>query len=217
MLGRSGWSARTLSFPDFASDCRGKAGLAVVQWEALSPDHEAKARELRSRSKRLSLILTCAESALSECWVVRMLEAGFDDYLHPGTEQRLALAKVNAHLRRHLPRLAPEIAELRAPGGGLMLDLKGRQVLAQDGPRKWKPLSPPLTPTEFSLLKAFLERPGTILERTCLLESLWREEAVSVQQSTIDKHVESIRRKLGPAGTRIQTVYGSGYVFREAP
>jgi two-component system phosphate regulon response regulator PhoB len=40
------------------------------------------------------------------------------------------------------------------------------------------------------------------------------EEAV-VLERTIDVHVKSLRRKLGPAGKLIETVRGLGYRFRE--
>jgi DNA-binding response OmpR family regulator len=38
-----------------------------------------------------------------------------------------------------------------------------------------------------------------------------------VRLGTVDKHIESLRKKLGPYGSMIRTVYGLGYALRESP
>jgi two-component system phosphate regulon response regulator PhoB len=42
-------------------------------------------------------------------------------------------------------------------------------------------------------------------------------ERASVLERTIDVHVKTLRRKLGPTGELIETVRGLGYRFRESP
>ena len=72
----------------------------------------------------------------------------------------------------------------------------------------------PVTPTEFRLLQALLERRGRTQSRKQLLERAWKLEAdVSerIQTRTVDMHVRRLRGKLGEVGAWIHTVRGFGY------
>ena len=69
--------------------------------------------------------------------------------------------------------------------------------------------------TEFNLLTLFLEQPGKVLERRFIMETVWKGEEPDIRPGTVDKHVESLRRKLGKHGAKLRTVYGVGYAFRE--
>lgn len=71
-----------------------------------------------------------------------------------------------------------------------------------------------LTPTEYRLLLALMERRGRTQSRKQLLEKAWDVEAdVSgrVQTRTVDMHIRRLRAKLGDVGAWIQTVRGFGY------
>ena len=71
-----------------------------------------------------------------------------------------------------------------------------------------------LTPTEFRLLQALMERRGRTQSRKQLLEKAWDvESGVSdrIQTRTVDMHVRRLRAKLGDFGEWIQTVRGFGY------
>ena len=46
------------------------------------------------------------------------------------------------------------------------------------------------------------------------MEEIWREKSGKTNVETIDKHVESLRHKLGACGRNIKTIYGTGYVYR---
>jgi len=71
-----------------------------------------------------------------------------------------------------------------------------------------------LTPTEFRLLRALIERRGRTQSRKQLLEKAWSVEsdvADRAQTRTVDMHVRRLRRKLGHVGVWIQTIRGFGY------
>ena len=71
-----------------------------------------------------------------------------------------------------------------------------------------------LTPTEFRLLRALIERHGRTQSRKQLLEKAWSVEsrvADRVQTRTVDMHVRRLRGKLGEVGGWIQTIRGFGY------
>ena len=72
-----------------------------------------------------------------------------------------------------------------------------------------------LTPTEFRLLALFLEQPNRVFDRRDIVEFVWQGEAGDIRPGTVDKHIESLRRKLGRLGSRVRTVYGVGYGYRE--
>jgi two-component system phosphate regulon response regulator PhoB len=91
--------------------------------------------------------------------------------------------------------------------GGLSLDATAHRV-SLDGEELT------LTPTEFRLLQALLERPGRTQSRRQLLERAWDVESrISdrIQTRTVDMHVRRLRAKLGPLGAWVETVRGFGY------
>ena len=74
-----------------------------------------------------------------------------------------------------------------------------------------------LTPTEFKLLRALVERKGRTQSRQQLLERAWSVEShISdrIQTRTVDMHVRRLRAKVGRVGDWIETVRGFGYRFR---
>jgi two-component system phosphate regulon response regulator PhoB len=73
-----------------------------------------------------------------------------------------------------------------------------------------------LTPTEFRLLECLLRQPGRAFTRPQLMDVAIGEGAI-VLERTIDVHIKTLRKKLGPATEYIETVRGVGYRFREAP
>ena len=137
------------------------------------------------------------------------LELGADDYLTKPFSPRELVLRVRAILRRSLE------APLASGGrvlqiGPLRMDLSSHHVTL-DGEEVQ------LTPTEFRLLRALVERGGRTQSRTQLLEKAWELEAdVSerLQTRTVDMHVRRLRAKLGPVGEWVETVRGFGYRFR---
>jgi two-component system phosphate regulon response regulator PhoB len=95
--------------------------------------------------------------------------------------------------------------------GSIEMDLGARRVRL-DGDEV------ELTPTEFRLLEALMQRPGRALSRIRLLELAWELDAGiarDIQTRTVDMHVRRLRTKLGPAADAIETVRGFGYRFRD--
>ena len=71
-----------------------------------------------------------------------------------------------------------------------------------------------LTPTEFRLLRALVERRGRTQSRKQLLERAWStgsDVADRTRTRTVDMHVRRLRVKLGDVGGWIQTIRGFGY------
>jgi DNA-binding response OmpR family regulator len=151
-------------------------------------------RELRERGSGLPVVVLTALDAIT--YRVAGLDAGADDYLVKPFELQELAARVRAVLRRKGGRANAVIVH-----DGLSLDPATHEVCL-DG------TSVPVSPREFALLHALLERPGQILSRAQLEDRLygWGEE---VESNVVEVHIHSLRRKLGTEC--IRNVRGVGY------
>ncbi len=135
------------------------------------------------------------------------LELGADDYLTKPFSPKELILRANAILRR--TALASE-GQRTISIGPLTLDLLAMSVFVDEEEII-------LTPTEFRLFQALMERPGHTQSRRQLLERAWNVEATvsgRIHTRTVDMHVRRLRGKLGPIGDWIETARGFGYRFR---
>lgn len=134
------------------------------------------------------------------------LELGADDYLTKPFSPRELVLRAQAILRR-VQEAGSSAGGRILKAGTIRLDPDSHRV-SLDGDE----LS--LTPTEFRLLQALMERRGRTQSRKQLLEKAWDvESGVSdrIQTRTVDMHVRRLRAKMGDVGEWIQTVRGFGY------
>ncbi|HEY2947155.1 MAG TPA: response regulator transcription factor [Micromonosporaceae bacterium] len=137
--------------------------------------------------------------------IVRLLQAGADDYMvKPFTAAHLD-ARITSVLRRagRTSRAAmPVVYEV----GGLRVDVDARAATLDGTPLE-------LTRKEFDLLAYLAARPGRVVSRRELLEEVWRQPAIGEDQ-TIDVHLYWLRRKLGESAAKpryLRTVRGVGF------
>jgi DNA-binding response OmpR family regulator len=139
-----------------------------------------------------------------EAEIIRLLNAGADDYVVKPFSGELLAARIAALLRRAGPGSAP--APVIAVGG-LVIDPARREALL-DGRRL------ELSRREFDLLAYLAARPGAVVSRRELLTEVWHQAYVDDQ--TIDVHVSWLRRKLGETAARpryLHTVRGVGVLL----
>lgn len=157
-----------------------QARTAVVDWS--SPAAAAETAKLRRSGCFVIAVCDLSPRAVREA-----LAAGADEVV-----SRAALAQALERRRR-----------------GIRTDIKAsselHEVLVREG-RRWKRLDG-LTPTELRLLELLLERPGAVLSRAQLANSLGTE--------SVDKHAQALRRKLGTFGRRLMTARRAGYCWRD--
>ena len=132
---------------------------------------------------------------------VRGLETGADDYVTKPFSPRELVARVGAVLRRVRPALAGEqltYADIEMDTVGHKVRRSGEVV--------------PLGPTEFRLLKHFLEHPGRVFSRERLLDAVWSHDP-DIDARTVDVHVRRLRQALNGGGRTdlIRTVRSAGY------
>ncbi|GHJ56289.1 DNA-binding response regulator [Nonomuraea sp. TT08I-71] len=162
-------------------------------------------RMLRAVSSVPVIVATARDD---EAEIVRMLDAGADDYLvKPFTAAQLD-ARARAVLRRSAgdPTTDPVLVV-----GGLRIDPRARQVTLDGAPVE-------LTPREFDLLHHLAGRPGQVVTKRELLTEVWRIPYGGADK-TVDVHLSWLRRKLGESAQDpryLHTVRGVG-VRLDAP
>jgi DNA-binding response OmpR family regulator len=136
---------------------------------------------------------------------VRGLRLGADDYVTKPFGAMELLARVDALLRRS--RLSPA-APVLDQFGEVQVNRAARTVK-----RRGEAIA--LTPKEFDLLIALMDRAGTVVPRADLLSVVWGYQQ-DVSTRTVDLHVSELRAKLEPNPARpvhIVTVRKTGYRF----
>jgi DNA-binding response OmpR family regulator len=150
--------------------------------------------------------LLCVNPKIDRLSSVELLDAGADDVVYNPFNARIFLARIGALLRRHTWTTPPESKPAhRLEAESISLDLLSRSVSLSGRPL-------PLSRLEFDLLAYFLQNSEIVKPKSDILKAVWGYPE-GVQTRTLDKHVESLRRKLDGLGDRIQTVHGVGYRF----
>ena len=165
-------------------------------------------RQLRTDSLMPVLMLTARGEDVDS---IVGLELGADDYLPKPCNPRVLVARIRAILRR-LPSATPQDEESAPPE---ILELDGLEI--QTGSRTvtlhGQPVS--MTSTEYSVLEVLLREAGHVVSKAELSERAMGRELVRYDRS-IDMHLSSLRKKLGPLADgeeRIKTVRGVGYQY----
>jgi DNA-binding response OmpR family regulator len=165
------------------------------------PDGEGHAllQDLRIEEAELPVLVLSARDALHER--LRSLDGGADDFLL----KPFALEELLSRLRA--------LARRRYGDGQGVLRLRGLELhpAAQRAQLDGQALA--LTPSEYRLLSALLQRADRVLTRRFLDEQVLADS--QSDSNILDVHIASLRRKLGEGW--IRTVRGVGYVMDRAP
>lgn len=172
----------------------GAFDVAVVDVMLPGLDGISLTRELRDRGSRMPILMLTARDTVDDR--VTGLRAGADDYLVKPFAFAELLARIEALHRRREPgdRLVHE---------GIVLDALARRVEVNG-------LRIDLTAKEFDLLECLMRNAGRVMTRVELKELVW-DFGFDAQTKVVDLYVHYLRRKLGDAGSAIQTVRGVGY------
>jgi len=176
----------------------------LLDWLLPDVDGLTVCRRLRERHLMPIIMVTARTEEVDR---VLGLEVGADDYLVKPFGLRELLARVRAMLRRvdlEGVRRAPT-ADGKVQSGTLTIDTNSRIATLDGAPMH-------LTRKEFELLTVLVSNPGRAFSREFLVEQIWSSDFEGYERA-IDTHITRLRRKLGPVGERIATVWGVGYRF----
>lgn len=162
-------------------------------------------RQIRLGSAIPVLMLTARGSEIDR---IVGLELGADDYLPKPFNPRELVARLRAIQRRSEAGVGLVAKPDLLLVGDVQLDLGARTLSCSDTPIV-------LTSLEFSVLEVLLRQAGTVLSREELSCRALGRQFISSDRS-IDIHVSSLRKKLGPGAggeERIKSVRGVGYLY----
>lgn len=163
-------------------------------------------RQLRAgnRTRGIAILMLTARS--EEIDEVVGFQMGADDYVTKPFKIKALIQRIKALLRR---KQAVEQTGDQLSSFGIEIDRTQHRVMVDNAEVR-------LTRTEFRLLWALLRQPGRAFSRHELMEAGMGDDTL-VLERTIDVHIKSLRQKLGRHASRIETVRGIGYRFRDTP
>jgi len=153
---------------------------------------------LRRSGNHIPVIITTARDAVSDR--IAGLNAGADDYLLKPFDLDELVARVRALLRRHAGTGSNQMVV-----GAIVLDPVRRFVT-----REGKPIE--LSLREFALLETLMRRPGAVVSRDKLEESVYGWD-MEIGSNAIGVHLHHLRKKIGAEA--IRNVRGVGYRMTE--
>ena len=178
-----------------------KPDVILLDWMIEGISGIEVCRRLRRRPQSANVPILMLTARGEEGDRIRGLETGADDYVTKPFSPKELVARVAAVMRRVRPALAGE----QLSYADLEMDVTRHRVR-----RNGEVVT--LGPTEFRLLKHFLEHPARVFSREQLLDSVWSHDP-DIDARTVDVHVRRLRQALNAGGEAdlIRTVRSSGY------
>ena len=175
--------------------------LCLFDWSLPDMEGVAVMESLKLKGKLPPVIFLTGHD--DEQDVMKVLNAGADDYIVKPSHKSVLLARITAVARRCYP--ANEVTNAQKIGQ-LDIDFKLRKIKVDGVEAK-------LTDKENELALYILANQGALLPRVHLLQVVWGS-AANVDTRTIDVHISHLRSKLGflpENGWRLSSIYQQGY------
>ena len=175
--------------------------LVILDWMLPNLSGIEICRQIRQHPdiKKTPIIMLTAKGEEAER--IRGLETGADDYVIKPFSPSELIARIKAVLRRTHPEKSSDLLEFQ----DITMNLEEHRVS-----RAGKNVH--LGPTEYRLLRVFLEKPGRVFSRDQLLDRVWGRD-IYVETRTVDVHIRRLRKALETPGTEnlIRTIRTAGY------
>jgi len=161
---------------------------------------------LRARPGLYSLPVFFVSGLRETALVVRAFQSGADDFVTIPFAPEEFLARIEARFKRL--NAQPPVHDLFWKAD-LRFSLGTQRVVCTDAEGEH---DLELTPNEFKILYLLARNEGQVLSRPMILSEVWGEN-LHVVERTVDKHVCSLRRKMGARSHYVASVPGTGYCF----
>ena len=160
-------------------------------------------RQMRRNAKMRDIPIIMLTARGEEGDRVRGLNSGADDYITKPFSPTELVARMRAVLRRASPGMADETLQF----ADVTMDLAAHRVR-----RNGRDVH--LGPTEFRLLRHFMQHPGRVFSREQLLDIVWGHD-VYVEPRTVDVHIRRLRKAMNEETEMdlIRTVRSAGYAL----
>lgn len=182
-----------------------KENFALVILDINLPDGNGLEllKEIKEKYVVPVILLTANDMEID---VVTGLEMGADDYITKPFMPMEVCARVRSQLRRYMQLGSGVAKEATLVIGGIELNDATKQV-SLDGEEV------NLTPTEYAILKFFMEHPGRVFSPKEIYEKVWNDLSYG-SEGTVAVHIRHLREKIeiNPAEPRyLKVVWGQGY------
>jgi len=176
--------------------------LVLLDWMLPSVSGIEVCRRIRANQETANTPVIMVSAKGEEADKVQGLDYGADDYITKPFSPKELIARIKAVLRR----IRPAFAEQELEVGDLKMDLSCHKVSRGGTPLK-------LGPTEFKMLRTFMENPKRVFSREQLLDIVWGND-IYVEIRTVDVHIRRLRKAISLNDTLpdvIRTVRSAGY------
>jgi two-component system OmpR family response regulator len=162
-------------------------------------------RRLRQEGRQIPVLFLTAKDSTED--KITGLTLGGDDYVTKPFSLEEVIARVRAVLRR-LANTSPTTNSARLSFADIELDDDSHEV--------WKNGEPVLlSPTEFKLLRYFLQNPTRVLSKTQILDHVWHYD-FGGDANVVESYISYLRRKIDTTEPRLlHTIRSVGYVLRQ--
>jgi two-component system OmpR family response regulator len=180
-----------------------KPDLLVLDVMMPDVDGFGVVRRLRADGMQIPVVFLTARDATED--KITGLTLGGDDYVTKPFSLEEVIARIRAVLRRW--GVAQAASSSRLAFADIELDDDTHEV--------WKAGQPvQLSPTEFNLLRYFLENAGRVLSKAQILDHVWHYD-FGGEANVVESYVSYLRRKIDTTEPRLlHTLRGVGYVLR---
>lgn len=179
--------------------------IHLILMDIMMPEMDGISAIVKIREiSNVPIILLTAKSEDSD--KILGLNIGADDYITKPFNPVEVLARVKSQLRRYMKLGGGAVKPSTLRIGGIEMDDKSKSVTLDGDIVN-------LTPTEYDILKLFLENPGVVFSPRAIYKRVWKEDFYG-SESTVAVHIRHLREKLeiNPAEPRyLKVVWGQGY------
>lgn len=191
----------------------GKEAIQVIQthpvhlvlMDIMMPEMDGITAMAKIREKyNLPIILLTAKGEDTD--KILGLNVGADDYITKPFNPMEVLARVRSQLRRYMQLGGGKITTAQLEIGGIAMDDDAKSVTLDGDPVS-------LTPTEYDILKLFLQNPGKVFSPKEIYRLVWNDAPLGAE-GTVAVHIRHLREKLeiDPGNPRyLKVVWGKGY------
>ncbi|EIJ36234.1 phosphate regulon transcriptional regulator PhoB [Thiothrix nivea] len=208
-LGRAGYELAEAADAEqaYAEIDRQRPQLILMDWMLPGINGLELVRRLQRDCNTQDIPIIMLTARTEETDKINGFRAGIDDFISKPFSPAELVARIQAVLRRTQNAQPTDVLEFEE----LILDSRSHRVTARGEELEFGP-------TEYRLLKFFMQHPDRVYSREQLLNNAWGRN-VYVEERTVDVHILRLRKSLAPHGLDhyIQTVRGAGYRFSPNP
>lgn len=177
--------------------------LILLDWMLPNLSGIEICRRIRRNKTTQNIPIIMLTARAEESDRIRGLDTGADDYVTKPFSPKELIARIHAILRRIRPALSGETLVFQ----DIILDASSHKVTRAGN-------AVHLGPTEFKILRYFMESPGRVFSREQLLDNIWGND-IYVELRTVDVHIRRLRKALNGENLSdvIRTVRSAGYAL----